>query len=549
MKATHKNQFSSGVAASNLRMRLRSSGARHKMKLWRFQRCILLALVLLLAVLFGRRANAYTLLTHEELIDLNWQNSIVPLLLSRYPNLTPAQLEEARAYAYGGCVIQDMGYYPYGDKSFSNLTHYVSSGDFVVNLFRNAHNADELAFAVGALSHYVGDSIGHSEATNLSVSVEFPGLRAKYGREVSYAEGEHQHVQTEFAFDIDQIARHRMAPVRFLRHIGLKVPMKQLSLAYYQTYGLSDEFSARQRRFNVREYRFVVHTFIPRVAYAITLLHRRHEPAEPETPDAAEIDKEVAVVAAENDWQKYSRHAGIGTYVLAGFLFILPKFGSLKLIDVKGPTPATEAKYLHSVVVSTAVMHRMLARFTPSAAALTSTARAGDPVSTNQSPRAIPAIVIAGPNSLLGSRNPRHPLPNRDLDTGRVVQPGGYSLTDSTYANLLHRLTRQPTRPIPPGIKQDIQAYYANPNAPITTKQDPAQWAQVQADLAILAVMPTSTEPQPYPTYGDDVPASAESALRVPQVPGHRLTGLRPWCEGSNSWARDCSNFNTNYCA
>jgi hypothetical protein len=218
----------------------------------------------------------------------------------------------------------------------------------------------------------------------------------------------------------------------------------------------------------------------------------------------------VAVVATENDWQKYSRHAGIGTYALAGFLFILPKVGPLKLIDVKGPTPATETEYLHSVVVSTAIMHRMLARFTPPETAHTSTARAGDPVSANQSPQAIPAIVTAGPNSLLLSRDPRHPLPNRDLDTGRVVQPGGYPLTDSTYANLLQRLTRRPAQPIPPGIKQDIQAYYANPNAPITTKQDPAQWVQVQADLAILAGMPTSMEQQPYPTYGDDAPASAE---------------------------------------
>ena len=373
------------MAASNLRTQLRCSGAQHKMKPRRFQMRILLALVLP-ALLFGSRANAYTLLTHEELIDLNWQYSIVPLLLGRYPDLTPAQLDEARAYAYGGSVIQDMGYYPFGDKAFSNLTHYVRSGDFVVSLFRNAHDADELAFAVGALSHYVGDSIGHSEATNLAVPVEFPGLRTKYGREVNYAEGEHQHVQTEFAFDIDEIAHHRMAPVRFLRHIGLKVPVKQLALAYYQTYGLPNEFSPRRQRFNVREYRFMVHTFFPRVAYAITLLHRHHEPAEPETPDAAAIDKEVARVAAENDWQKYGRHAGIGTYVLAGFLFILPKFGPLKLIDVKGPTPATEAAYLHSVVESTSTMHWMLARFTPPVTTQTSPARAGDPVSANQSP-------------------------------------------------------------------------------------------------------------------------------------------------------------------
>ncbi|MFY9854103.1 MAG: zinc dependent phospholipase C family protein [Terracidiphilus sp.] len=495
------------VAASNLRTPLRCNGARHKVKPRQFQIRILLALVVALC---GVPANAYSLLTHEELIDLNWQYSIVPLLLSRYPTLTLAQLDEARAYAYGGCVIQDMGYYPFGDKSFSNLTHYVRSGDLVVNLFRNAHSADELAFAVGALSHYVGDSIGHSEATNLSVPVEFPRLREKYGHEVSYAEGEHQHVQTEFAFDIDEIAHHRMAPVRFLRHIGLKVPVKQLALAYYQTYGLSNEFSPRRQRFNVREYRFMVHTFFPRVAYAITLLRHHHEPAEPETPDAAKIDKEVAVVAAENDWQKYGRHAGIGTYMLAGVLFILPKFGPLKLIDVKGPTPATEAAYLQSVVVSTTIMHQMLARFTPPAATPQSSAPAGRPVSMSPSSKPIPAFMIATPYTLLRSTDLRHPLPNRDLDTGRVVEPGGYSLTDRTYANLLHRLTRQPARPIPPGIKQDIQAYYADPNAPITTKQNPAKWAQVQADLATLAAMPTSTEPQPYPTYGDDIAASAE---------------------------------------
>src|ERR1700744_3574995 len=136
----------------------------------------LLMLALLLAAC--RPVSAYSLLTHEQLIDLTWKDSIVPLLLSRYPNLTPQQLDEARAYAYGGCVIQDIGYYPFGDESFSNLTHYVRTGDFVVNLFRNAQSADELAFAIGALSHYVGDSIGHSQATNLAVPIEFPELAA-----------------------------------------------------------------------------------------------------------------------------------------------------------------------------------------------------------------------------------------------------------------------------------------------------------------------------------------------------------------------------------
>jgi hypothetical protein len=237
-----------------------------------FPRLRTIMLLILLLAPWHRHADAYSLLTHEQLIDLTWQDSIVPLLLSRYPNLTPADLDQARAYAYGGCVIQDIGYYPFGDSSFSDLTHYVRTGDFVVSLFRNAGNANELAFAVGALSHYIGDSVGHSDAINLAVPVEFPKLRAEYGPVVNFAEGQRQHVQTEFAFDIDEIAHHRTAPIHYLRHVGLQVPVRQLALAYYQTYGLNEDFSEhRGRRFNVRAYRFAVRQFIPRIAYAVTL--------------------------------------------------------------------------------------------------------------------------------------------------------------------------------------------------------------------------------------------------------------------------------------
>ncbi len=458
------------------------------------------ALLLMLMLPWHRRADAYSLLTHEQLIDLTWRDSIVPLLLSRYPGLTAAQLEEARAYAYGGCVIQDIGYYPFGDMTYSNLTHYVRTGDFVVNLFRNSTSADELAFAVGALSHYIGDTVGHSGATNVAVPAEFPKLRAKYGPVVNYAEGRHQHVQTEFAFDIDEIAHHRVAPLRYFRHIGLKVPVRQLALAYYQTYGITEDFTgARKRRFNVRGYRFAVRTFIPRIAYAVTLLHRSHEPAEPDTPERVEMGKKVAALALENNWQAYRRKPGIGTYALAGIIFIVPKIGPLKLVAVKGPTEDTEADYLHSVVLSAAALRQRLAIFTPVADRIP--APAYGPQESMQTPAE--AAGTAEP-----SRDPHHPLPNRDLDTGHVVQPGGYSLTDSTYAGLLHRLVRSPARPVPPGIKADIQAYYADASAPITTKKDASAWAQVQADLTTLADMPTSTEPAPYPTYGDDAASS-----------------------------------------
>jgi hypothetical protein len=447
------------------------------------------AVALLLLLLLGacpRQTRAYSLLTHEQLIDLTWEDSIVPLLKSRYPNLTPAELDQARAYAYGGCVIQDIGYYPFGDGFFSNLTHYVRTGDFVVALFRNAHNANELAFAVGALSHYIGDSFGHSQATNRAVPIEFPKLERLFGRSVSYAEGRHQHVRVEFAFDIDQVVHHRMAPLGYMRHIGIQVPVHQLALAFFETYGLTEDFNVRGRqKFNLKAYRFATRTLIPRVAYAEAVLHRKHEPVEPNTPDAIEIENESAAAAKLYDWAAYHKKAPIETHLLAGVLWVLPKIGPLSMLAVKGPTATAEADYMHSVVSSTTVLHERLAIFTPVAARRERTLTATTSTET------------------LGPLDPQHPLPNRDLDTGQVMKPGAYSLTDATYAELLRRLTGDPAHPIPPGIKSDVEAYYADPNAPIETKQHPDEWKKVQDDLKLLEAMPTSTEAAPYPTYGE----------------------------------------------
>jgi Zinc dependent phospholipase C len=420
-----------------------------------FTRAFCSALLLFLA-LVCRPAGAYSILTHEQLIDLTWQSSIAPLLRSRYPGITPEELEKARSYAYAGCVIQDIGYYPFGDVFLSDLTHYVRSGDFVVHLFRDARNANQLAFAIGALSHYIGDNIGHSQATNRAVPVEFPKLAAKYGPVVSFGEDEHAHVQTEFAFDINEIAHRRFAPLRYLRKVGLNVPTQQLATAFYETYGLSEDFSkARSRRINVGGFRFAVRSFLPRIAYAVTLLHRSRMPVDSGSPEMQKLESEVARVASDNNWDQYRKKAGIGTYALAGFIYIVPKIGPLKLVAIKGPNSSTEEEYVRSVNQSTDALNSALSRF----------------------------------------GKPQQTLPNRDLDTGAPVRPGSYRLTDETYAKLLHRLVAVPDHTVPPGLKADILNYYADPNAPISTKKKPQKWAQVQTELKTLQAMPVSDQP------------------------------------------------------
>src|SRR4029079_19558097 len=128
------------------------------------------AAILLVALLVAPKpARAYSVLAHEANIDALWEPAIRPLLARRFPHATAAEIRAARAFAYGGSVIQDLGYYPFGNHFFSNLLHYVRSGDFVEALIADAHDVNELAFALGALAHYAADNVGHPEGVNKSL--------------------------------------------------------------------------------------------------------------------------------------------------------------------------------------------------------------------------------------------------------------------------------------------------------------------------------------------------------------------------------------------
>jgi hypothetical protein len=416
-------------------------------------------LALLLLLLITTQGIPYSVQTHEEIIDIAWKNSIRPVLLKRFPTLTDAQLDEAHAYAYGGSAIQDFGYYPFGNAFFSDLTHYVRSGDFVLNLLRNSQNADDLAFAIGALSHYIGDTIGHSYAINHAVPIEFPKLGERYGPIVNYAEGKHQHVRTEFAFDINQLSKERFAPSRYLKHVGLEIPGPLLRTAFYETYGLNLHDIIGSKETSIRIYRRAVRGFIPNIARAETILHKNSFPQDTPNDEFAQLRDELLQIATEDNWQQYRQKPGVGSHLYAGFIYIVPKVGALKMLAIRGPNVQTEELYIQSMNRSLKILRLVMANY--------------DRID--------------------------HYISNRDLDTGANVKPGGYPLTDQTYAQLLAELTKHPTRPIPIQLKHDIQDYYADPLAPITTKKDPKQWAAVQANLKTFDTMKTLGQMDPIP--------------------------------------------------
>jgi len=404
----------------------------------------------LCAIIFSsQNTRAYSVFTHEELIDLAWNDSIRPLLLAKFPGATEEQLREAHAYTYGGSAVQDMGYYPFGKWFFSNLTHYVRSGDFVAWMLSNARTLDEYAFAIGALSHYVGDSIGHSEAINRATGVEFPKLATKFGPSVTYDESPHGHIRTEFAFDVAELSDGDFPSSAYLRYIGFKVPRKFLEEAFQKTYGFDVHELLGRAHPALRSYRTSVRSFIPAFAEAEVVLHRHAFPPHTDSEADRVFRERLARIVQERKWKHTQKGPGVKAHLLAILVLIIPKIGAASDLAIKIPNPQTYEMYQSSVDHTVDILGGLL-------------------------------------HSLM-STGGEVKLVNIDLDTGDWVRRGEYQLTDVTYARLLKRLTSKPDRVIPAETKRNIMTFYRT-MAPTTSKPNP----EPDAQLATLRRMKTS---------------------------------------------------------
>src|SRR5271167_3620765 len=229
---------------------------------------------LLMVLMCSGGSSAYSVLTHEEIVDLLWSDEIQPLLLKRYPGVSEDQLKEAHAYAYGGAVIQDLGYYPFGSREFSNLVHYVRSGDFVHELLIESQDVNEYAFALGALAHYASDIAGHP-AVNQAVSIQYPKLRAKYGNSVRYAQDHTAHLKTEFGFDMVQVAKNRYASQQYHDFIGFQVSKDLLERTFPIVYGLELKDVLTHEDIAIGSYRFAVSRMIPQMTQIALRTHKK----------------------------------------------------------------------------------------------------------------------------------------------------------------------------------------------------------------------------------------------------------------------------------
>jgi hypothetical protein len=410
-------------------------------KTWRLLPIRWLAL-LLLVLMCRDRAFAYSVLTHEEIVDLLWSGDIRPLLLKRYPGLSEDQLNQAHAYAYGGAVIQDLGYYPFGSAEFSNLVHYVRSGDFVRELLVESADVNEYAFALGALAHYASDINGHP-AVNQSVAIEYPKLRAKFGKSVVYAENKSAHLKTEFGFDMLQVAKNRYAPQQYHDFIGFQVSKPLLEKVFPVVYGLQLKDVLAHEDLAIGSYRFSVSRMIPEMTQVALQTHKKDMMRE--QPDFAKQKFLYRLSRSDyqKEWGKNYTKPGLGTRILSTLLRYVPRIGPFKGLGFKNPTPQTEDLYFKSINL-TVDRYRAL-------------------------------LHAVGTDSVL--------LPNCDLDSGYPTKAAEYSLADETYAKLLGKLSSHKFDGTTPELRANLLDFYSDLSLPIETKKDHVRWQGVLAAL------------------------------------------------------------------
>jgi len=379
-----------------------------------------LAGLLLVISLLQPNSYGYSVLTHEAIVDSVWKDSIEPLLRQRFPRVSAQDLKTARAYAYGGSIIQDMGYYPFGSHFFTDLTHYVRSGDFVTAMLRSASDENEYAFALGAVAHYAADTNGHAIAVNKSVPMLFPKLKRKYGNDVTYADSPSAHVKTEFGFDVLQVAKGRYVSDSYHDFIGFEVSKPAIEKAFQQTYGLElkDVFGGLDLA--IGTYRKTVSGLIPKMTQ-VAWTFKKDEIAKSQPGISREkFLYNISRADYAKSWGTTFKQPGVGSRTLAFFLRVVPKVGPFKALSFRTPTPETEKLFMDS-------FNATLDRY----------------------------------RALLSSERTRQTHPaDVNLDLGKPTLAGMYQMADKTYAKLVEEFAKHSFAGMPPELRQDVLHFY-----------------------------------------------------------------------------------------
>ncbi len=408
-----------------------------------------LLLVGMAAMLFFSATNcdAFSVLAHQAVVDQAWDGTLVPLLRKRYPNATKQDLEDARAYARGGSHLPDLGYFPFGSRLFTDLLHYVRTGDFYERALKEAGSLQEYAFALGLLAHYEADSVGHPEGTNLAVAIIYPELAQKYGDVVTYVDSPSAHLETEFRFDVLQVAHRHQIPYLFENSIEFKVPREFLERIFQETYGVKLDDLFVNYDVALTTYRWGFRTLLDEGTGIAWALYKPEIEAEEPGIKKKQFVQSMSRSDFVHQFGRAFLEPGYFARALSFLANLVPNVGPLKRLPYKPLPQDVQQMYFHA--------------------------------SRNAYAQYLREVTYVSRDEIL--------LPNLILDTGQPPIPGAYEPADHAYAELLDLHAKDGFAHLPKQMADDLLNHFSDRNAALAFEKSDAQRSRTMADLDALS--------------------------------------------------------------
>ena len=154
----------------------------------------------------------------------------------------------------------------------------------------------------------------------------------------------------------------------------------------------------------------------------------------------------------EKQWGTNYHRPTFGEKFLAFLYKLIPKFGPLRVLQFRMPTPQTEKMFEES-------FNTTLGRY----------------------------------RALLSDEADGHlEFTNDNFDTGGMTGPGNYRMNDEAHAKLLGQLADEKFAGVSPGVREELLHFFSEPDATYATKRNVKAWAKVQVQLEQLKAAPPS---------------------------------------------------------
>jgi hypothetical protein len=248
----------------------------------------------------------------------------------------------------------------------------------------------------------------------------YPKDKKEFGDTISYLEDPIAHRRMEFGFDVVQLARGKYATKSYHDFIGFEVAQPLLERAFLLTYGLKLKDVFTDLPLAINTFRWSVKSFLPMLTNAAWISKKKEIEKSQPGITRRQFNYGISRAQFHKEWGNHYHKPGIGAYIMAALIKIVPKVALARVLKFKTPTQPAEDLFIKSFNQTVSDYSEMLKK----------------------------------------CENHSLQLDNINFDTGKKISPCEYTLVDDTYKQLLLQLPSQPVEQVSYQLRQNILDFF-----------------------------------------------------------------------------------------